>query len=66
MCLLLQGLSLDYVSELTKNKDSAQRYGSSSSLAEQLEQRGKDIRMDIVARFNAAHLPGTVLWTVCA
>jgi hypothetical protein len=52
-----QGLSLDYIRDLTRPA-SAQHLPQSAEQA--LAQRGQEIKMDIVARFNAAHqAPGT-------
>lgn len=53
--LLLQGLSLDYISEMTKAKPLGQSYGSEDALT----RRSAEIKMDIVARFNAAQQSGS-------
>lgn len=62
-----QGLSLDYIHELTtKNTASSTASNATTCTPEEaLEQHKNEIKLDIVARFNAAQRAGNfVLWVV--
>lgn len=59
--MILQGLSLDYIGEVCKKSP----FGSGADLShltpeEALAAKEKEIKLGIVARFNAAHQPGIV------
>ena len=58
--LIIQGLSLDYINEVTSTRGH-NNIDTGVGAEEALEQHKNNIKLDIVARFNAAHRAGNLL-----